>query len=66
MVRPTATAFTALVLVSGCRAPKTPSTSWEQPGWQVQYADSTTLFIAIAPVDSNVVWASGSGGQVAR
>ena len=66
MVRPTATAFAALVLVAGCHTPETPATSWERPGWQVQYADSTTLFIAVWPVDSNVVWASGSGGRVAR
>jgi photosystem II stability/assembly factor-like uncharacterized protein len=66
MIRPMAVTITVLALTSGCRAPGPPSTNWERPGWLVQYADSTALLIAVAPVDSSVVWASGSGGRVAR
>ncbi len=36
------------------------------PTWQVQYRDSSALFIGIDAVDSSTVWVSGTGGRVAR
>lgn len=38
----------------------------ETPQWEVQLSDSAALFIGLSVVDENVVWASGSGGRVAR
>jgi len=36
------------------------------PTWQVQYRDSSALFIGIDAVDSSTVWVSGTGGRVGR
>ena len=36
------------------------------PSWQVQYEDSSALFIGMAAVDTSTVWVSGSGGRVVR
>lgn len=38
----------------------------ENPSWQVEYTDSTALFIGVHAVDENVVWVSGSGGRFVR
>jgi len=38
----------------------------ENPSWQVQYTDSTALFIGVHAVDENVVWVSGTGGRFVR
>lgn len=62
-----------MALVSGCGveaspepAADTPAAVLQAPGWEVQYRDSASLFIGLSVVDENVVWASGSGGRVAR
>jgi len=34
--------------------------------WQVQHAEPGALYIGLHVVDSNVVWAAGTGGRVAR
>ncbi len=38
----------------------------EYPSWEVQYSDSTALFIGISVVDESTVWVSGSGGRFVR
>ncbi len=38
----------------------------QNPSWQIQYTDSTALFIGIYAVDENVVWVSGTGGRFVR
>lgn len=65
MNRFAAAGLAGLVMSSGCATPVPPS-PWQPGGWQVQHADSTALFIAVAPVDSMTVWAAGTGGRVAR
>jgi len=59
----------AALSLMGCQAADSvqlPAHPLVDPTWEVQYADSTALFIALYIVDENVVWASGSGGRVAR
>jgi len=36
------------------------------PTWEVQYTDSTALFIGLSAVDEQVVWVSGNGGRFVR
>ena len=36
------------------------------PQWEVQYEDSTALFIALSIVDERTVWVSGAPGKVGR
>lgn len=56
---------TALLLCA-CRPAAPAQVAITNPHWEVQYADSGALFIGLFAVDSNVVWAAGSGGRVAR
>lgn len=59
----------ALVLLctsTSCRQAESAQTIIANPRWEVQYADSSALFIGLFAVDSNIVWAAGSGGRVAR
>jgi photosystem II stability/assembly factor-like uncharacterized protein len=58
-----------ILLISACRSPDAtpaPAPPLTDPEWEVQYADSTALFIGLHIVDQNTVWASGNGGRVAR
>lgn len=63
-----------MALLSGCgveaapdaAAEAAPAADWQAPSWEVQYRDSAALFIGLSVVDAEVVWASGSGGRVAR
>ncbi len=36
------------------------------PTWDIQYSDSTALFIGISVVDEHTVWVSGTGGRFVR
>jgi photosystem II stability/assembly factor-like uncharacterized protein len=53
------------LVVCACQT-ATPAVAITDPHWDVQYRDSAALFIGISAVDSEVVWAAGSGGRVAR
>jgi len=51
----------------GCSdAPEEATRALADPTWQVQYTDTTALFIALHAVDSNTVWVAGTGGRVGR
>ncbi len=52
-------------LLVACRAGRQ-SGGVVDPTWQVQYRDSSALFIGMAAVDTSTVWVSGTGGRVAR
>jgi len=55
-----------IVILSGCSlGSDMPDRTLENPSWERQFSDSTSLFIGLYAVDENVVWASGRGGQVA-
>ncbi|TDI69281.1 MAG: hypothetical protein E2O85_05830 [Bacteroidetes bacterium] len=57
----------ALTLIS-CSRPNAEfvSLGLENPSWEIQYSDSTALFIGISVVNESTVWVSGSGGRVVR
>ena len=38
----------------------------ENPSWNIQYTDTTALFIGISAVDESTVWVSGSGGRFVK
>ncbi len=54
-----------LALLTGCRTTER-LTALEHPSWQVQYQDSTSLFIGLSIVDAQTVWVSGAPGLVGR
>ncbi len=54
-----------LFFVCGCQSTRH-LTGLHDPSWEVQYEDSTSLFIALSIVDANTVWVSGSPGVVGR
>jgi photosystem II stability/assembly factor-like uncharacterized protein len=59
----------SILAISACQSPDVavdPARALADPTWEIQYADSTALFIGLYIVDENIVWASGSGGRVAR
>ncbi len=49
-------------LATGCR----PAESPELSGWQIQFADTTAVIVAMSAIDPLTAWASGDGGFVLR
>ncbi len=69
------TNMTRFVLIAACaltiiscdrQVDEVVSLGLENPYWEVQYSDSTALFIGISAVDESTVWVSGSGGRFVR
>ncbi len=58
-------ALLGLLFVVGCQ-PTQYLTGLTNPSWEVQYEDSTSLFIGLSIVDENTVWVSGAPGKVGR
>ncbi len=52
-------------LSASCR-PEPKSALLVYPSWQVQYRDSSALFIGMSVVDTSTVWVAGTGGRVVR
>ena len=54
-----------LLFAYGCQSTRH-LTGLHNPSWEVQYEDSTSLFIGLSIVDAATVWVSGSPGVVGR
>ena len=55
----------SIVALAACRDDR-PSSGIVNPVWEVQYTDSTALFIGLSVVDEQTVWVSGTGGRFVR
>ena len=57
--------FFAYLVAAGCMSTQQ-LVAFDNPSWEVQYEDSTALFIALSIVDESTVWVSGAPGKVGR
>ncbi len=65
MSRQVAILFVCIGIASGCSSTRD-LVEMTKPAWEVQYEDSTALFIGLSVVDASTVWVSGTPGKVGR